>query len=134
MNIEQSNKEVVRAYVGAMNVGDFGKLESLFAQDANIHGVLGRGSLEVAMPIWRDLHRALAMHLEIEALAADGDTIVARLRETGRSIGEFRGQPATGNTYEITAIEWFVIRDGYINDRWGVRDSGMQARQIGWRI
>jgi len=133
MENEQQNKDVVRAYVEAINMGDFGRLQGLFAEDADIHGVLGRGSLDIAMPIWRELHGALAMHLEIEALAADGDTVVARFRETGRSIGDFRGQPATGNGYEIMAIEWFSIRDGRITDRWGVRDSGMQARQIGWQ-
>lgn len=133
MGVEQKNQEVVRAYVEAMNAGDFDKLEGLFAKDADIHGVLGRGSLAIAMPIWRALHSSLAMHLEIEALATDGDNVVARFRETGRSVGEFRGQPATGNAYEVMAMEWFVIRDGYIVDRWGVRDSGMQARQIGWQ-
>lgn len=130
---EQQNKDVVRAYVEAMNTGDFDRLERLFTKDTNIHGVLGRGSLDIAMPIWRELHGALDMHLEIEELVADGDTVVARFRETGRSVGEFRGLRATGKTYEIVAIEWFTIRDGLITDRWGVRDSAAQARQIGWQ-
>lgn len=130
---EQQNKDVVRAYVEAMNQGDFDRLAGLFAENVAIHGVLGHGSLDIAMPIWRELHGALAMHLEIEDLVADGDTVVARFRETGRSAAPFRGLRATGNTYELIAIEWFTIRDGRITDRWGARDSAAQARQIGWQ-
>ncbi len=46
-------KAVVRAYVEAMNSGDFASLTSLFAPEAVIRGVLGHGSLEVALPIWQ---------------------------------------------------------------------------------
>jgi len=29
------------------------------------------------------------------------------------------------------AMEWFTIKDGRIQNRWGARDSASQARQIG---
>lgn len=125
-------KAVVRAYVEAMNSGDFASLTSLFAPEAVIRGVLGHGSLEVALPIWRELHECLAMRLEISDMAEEGDSVVVRFRETGKSIAPFRGMPATGKSFEVTAIEWFTVVDGRIVERWGVRDSGVQARQLGW--
>lgn len=126
------NKNVVRAYVEAMNTGDFASMTSLFTPDAVIHGVLGHGTLDVALPVWRDLHDCLAMKLEVVDMAEEGDNVVVRLRETGKAIAPFRGLPATGNSFELTAIEWFTVIDGRIAQRWGVRDSGIQARQLGW--
>lgn len=125
-------KTVVRAYVEAMSSGDFASLTSLFAPEAVIHGALGHGSLEVALPIWRELHECLAMRLEITDMAEEGDSVVVRFRETGKSIAPFRGMPATGKSFEVMAIEWFTVVDGLIVERWGVRDSGVQARQLGW--
>jgi hypothetical protein len=58
--------------------------KNLFDPAANIRGVLGWGGLDVAMPIWRELHDSMNMHLAIERLVEDGDTVVALLNETGR--------------------------------------------------
>lgn len=130
---QTEKKNVVRAYVEAMNTGDFESLRTCFADDAVIHGVLGHGSVDFAMPIWRDLRECLALKLEIEDMACEGDTVVVRYRETGRSVAPFRGLPATGKTFELTAIEWFTVHNGRIAARWGVRDGGSQARQLGWQ-
>ena len=125
-------KTVVRAYVEAMNSGDFPALASLFAPDAVIHGVLGHGTLDFALPIWRELHDCLAMRLEVIGMVEEGDNVVVRFRETGKAVAPFRGMPATGRSFELTAIEWFTVADGRITRRWGIRDSGHQARQLGW--
>ncbi|WP_378945269.1 ester cyclase [Mesorhizobium sp. ANAO-SY3R2] len=129
---QTSAKNVVRAYIEAMNSGDFASLPSLFAPDAVIHGVLGHGTVEFALPIWRELHECLVMRLAVLDMAEEGENVVVRFRETGKATAPFRGMPATGNSFELTAIEWFTVRDGRITQRWGVRDSGHQARQLGW--
>jgi predicted ester cyclase len=54
-----------------------------------------------------------------------------RYTERGTFTGPFRGQTPTGKSYELVAMEWFVVRDGRIHRRWGARDSAAQARQIG---
>lgn len=125
-------KNAVFAYVEAMNSGDFDSLASLFTPDAVIHGVLGQGPLDFALPIWRELHGCLAMRLEVMDVAEEGNNVVVRFRETGKALAPFRGLPATGRSFELTAIEWFKVVDGRIAQRWGVRDSGHQARQLGW--
>jgi ketosteroid isomerase-like protein len=104
----------------------------LFADDALISGVFGSAPLEQALPVFRELHEALAMSLTVEGLVAEGDTVVARYVERGISQGPFRGQPATGRTYELDAMEWFTLAAGRITRRWGARDSAAQARQLGW--
>ena len=132
MSEAERNKGVVLAYVEAMNGHDVEALRRLFADDALISGVFGSAPLEQALPVFRELHEALAMSITVEGLVAEGDTVVARYFERGISQGSFRGQPATGRTYELDAMEWFTLAAGRITRRWGARDSAAQARQLGW--
>jgi hypothetical protein len=32
--------------------------------------------------------------------------------ERGTSVGSFRGEPVTGKSFEVVAMEWFMIKDG----------------------
>jgi steroid delta-isomerase-like uncharacterized protein len=127
---EQSNKQLVLAYVDAFNRADIPALSALFSDDAFVYGVLG-GGLDQVVPIWRELHAAFAPCLEIESMAAEGDTVAARYRERGRFVGPFRGHAPTGKSFELVAMEWFVMKEGKIYRRWGVRDSASQSRQMG---
>lgn len=63
---EKTPKEVVRAYVKAFNRGDLAALRALLADDAEIQGVLGRGTFERVAPIWRQLIEGYGMQLTIE--------------------------------------------------------------------
>jgi steroid delta-isomerase-like uncharacterized protein len=129
---EDLNKRVVREYVDAFNRADDAALRRLFAEDALIHGVLGWAPIEEAIPIWRELHAGLSIHLTIEDMVAENDTVVVRYTERGRFSGPFRGQAPTGKAYALLAMEWFVLQDGRIRRRWGARDAASLGRQIGF--
>jgi len=131
---EEPNKKIVLEYVDAFNRGDMEALLRLFTPDALIYGVLGWGSLDKASPIWRELHEAFAIQLQVEDIVAEGDKVAVRYTERGTSVGTFRGQAATGQSYEIVAMEWFIIQEGKIHRRWGARDSATQFRQMGLAI
>jgi steroid delta-isomerase-like uncharacterized protein len=128
---EEANKKLVVDYVEAFNRGDMETLRRLFAPDALVYGVLGWGDLDTAVPIWREIHEAFSIRLQVEALAAEGDTVAARYTERGMSVGSFRGGPVTGRSFEVVAMEWFVVCDGRIQRRWGARDFAAQFRQMG---
>lgn len=128
----RSEKEVVLAYVDAFNRGDLDGVCSLFAPDALIWGVLGWGTVEVARPIWKSLIEGLQMQLQVEGIISEGDTVAVRYIERGKSVGEFRGAAPTGRSYELTAMEWFEVKDGLIHRRWGARDSASQSKQLGF--
>lgn len=127
----ETNKETVRRYVVAFNAGDQAAIKPLFTVDAVIHGVLGQGGLDFALPIWKMLHESLRMTLTIEELAAEGDSVVARYTERGTMAGTFLGHAPTNQPYSVPAIEWFHLRDGKIARRWGARDSAAISKQIG---
>lgn len=93
--------------------------------------MLGWGPLEEIAPIWRELHAAFRIHLTVEAMVAEGDAVAVRYLERGHFTAPFRGKAPTGKTYELVAMEWFVLREGRIHRRWGARDAAAQARQLG---
>ena len=131
MTAADRNRETVLRYVDAFNRYDVPALRALFTPDALIYGVLSAGPMEVALPIWRELHESLAMRLTVEAMIAEGDNVAVRYTERGRFVGPFLGQAPTGRSFEVTAMEWFEMREGLIHRRWGARDSAAIARQIG---
>jgi steroid delta-isomerase-like uncharacterized protein len=126
----EENKKIVLEYVEAFNRADETTLLKLFAEDALVYGVLGWGSLNVVVPIWREIQAAFAIQLQIESIIAEGDTVAVRYTERGTSVGTFRGGPVTGKSFEVVAMEWFIIKDGMIHRRWGARDSAAQSRQM----
>lgn len=131
MSEESGQKSVVRAYVDAFNRGDVDAVCAQFTEDAQVFGVLGWGGLEAVRPIWQELVCSLRMHLQVEAMAEEGDTVAVRYIERGTFAEAFRGIEPTGRTYEVTAMEWFVLRDGRIHRRWGARDSAAIFKQLG---
>jgi predicted ester cyclase len=131
MRVEDKNKRLVAAYVAAFNNRNYEKLRTLFARNAIVYGVLGKGGLEVVIPIWRELHDGLGTQLHVDEIIAEGDTVAVRYTERGKFIGPFRGHAPTGQTYEIAAMEWFIVHGGKIVQRWGARDAMTIARQVG---
>ena len=118
-------------YVQAFNAGDLPGLKALFTPDAVVQGVLGWADVEKALPVWGELHAAFAPTLTVDAIAAEGDEVAARYVEKGTFQRPFRGSEPTGKSYELIAMEWFHLRDGLIERRWGARDSASLARQVG---
>jgi steroid delta-isomerase-like uncharacterized protein len=131
MEPTEAAKQVVQAYVDAFNKGDMHALRTIFAPDALVYGVLGWGKMDQVIPIWQELHTAFKIQLQVEAMVAEGDAVAVRYTERGQSVGSFRGSAVTGQTYEIVAMEHFVVQDGKIQRRWGARDSAAQFRQMG---
>ena len=128
----KAGKELVLEYVEAFNGGELDRLCGLFASDAQIWGVLGFGSIEQAQPVWKDLMECLQIHLKVEGIVDEKDVVAVRYVESGKAVKPFRGKPATENTYELVAMEWFEVREGKITRRWGARDSAAMAKQLGW--
>jgi steroid delta-isomerase-like uncharacterized protein len=131
MMSEEANRQIVMDYVNAFNRADMEALKLLFTDDALVYDVLGWGGLDKVVPIWQELHECFSVHLQVEAMIAEGNTVAVRYVERGTSVGSFRGQPASGKSYEVVAMEWFTIQDGRIHRRWGARDSASQFRQMG---
>lgn len=133
MRLEERNKAVVLAYVDAFNRGDFAALRSIYAADAVVQGVLGRGGMGFVLPVWQELHEAFGIQLQVDDMVVAGETVVVRYTERGTFRAPFRGNPPTGRSYELVAMEWFRLHEGRIVERWGARDAAALARQVGMK-
>ncbi len=132
MTVEAGNKRVVAAFVEAFNAGDFDQLQNCFTDDAMVFAVAGWGALDNVMPIWRELHSSMRMHLTVESMIAEGDVVAVRYTERGQWVAPFQGhENPTGGSYAMVALAWFELKAGKIHRRWGARDSATQARQTG---
>ena len=131
MSYEEANKRIVQAYVDAFNRGDLEALRKLFSEDAQIQGVLGEGILDKVVAVWAQLIEGYGMQLEVAGMVAEGDTVAVRYVERGTFRAPAFGHEPTGRSYELVAMEWFIIREGKIHQRWGARDAASQARQLG---
>ena len=76
----------------------------------------------------------------IQAIVAEGDTVVARVTQSGthRGVaktnfngGGLTGVKPTGRRMEILATHWFTIRSGKIIEQQAVRDDLTMMRQLG---
>jgi len=134
VTVAEANKHLVLRYVAAFNSADFETLRQVFAAEAVIQGILGQGGLEVVMPIWKELHQAFAPRLTVQEIVAEGDSVAVRFTERGTFQNVFRQQAPTGKSYELVALEWFLLRDGKIKQRWAARDAVALAHQVGLKL
>jgi predicted ester cyclase len=117
MQAEEGSKAVVREYVEEFNRGDLQRLKELLADDAEIQGVKGKGTFEKVEPVWRQLIEGYGIHLKIEGLIAEGNTVAVRYLESGTFRAPAFGNEPTGRSYELVAMEWFEIERGRIKHK-----------------
>jgi steroid delta-isomerase-like uncharacterized protein len=126
----KENKATVQEYADAFSRGDFDTVKALCTPDVIISGVMGKGGLGIALPIWDELHRAFGIQLEIQDMIAEDDRVAVRFLEKGTFSDDFRGIQPTGKSYELVAMEWFRMEEGKIAQRWGARDFAAMMRQV----
>jgi steroid delta-isomerase-like uncharacterized protein len=71
-------------------------------------------------------------HIEIVAIAEQGDDVFVQWRITGTHTGAaWQGIAATGKSLELDGIDHFILRDGKVASNFVVFDQLQFARQIG---
>src|ERR1700712_3065770 len=69
---------------------------------------------------------------EIEAIVADGDLVVARVRARGTSLGRLNGfLPASGKRFDYAQSHWFRVVEGQLAEHWANRDDLSAMLQLG---
>lgn len=121
----QRNTAIARRFIEAcFNAGDLAVADELIARTAIQHtpSILGEPPGPGGSGIKREIMLArLAfpdLHVAITHIAADGDTVVARLWISGTHTGSYRGMPATGAYAAWDAASVLRIADGRIVELW----------------
>lgn len=140
---EESNKEIVERFIHELYAnGNVAVFDELLAPDAFISGVGGevRGDVSKLKEMATNLHSMLqqaapGIEFEIDELIAEGNRVAARFTESGTLTGPYVAGPnriePTGESFEVTAMEFFHLEDGKIKERWATRDRLGFLQQVG---
>jgi steroid delta-isomerase-like uncharacterized protein len=71
------------------------------------------------------------IHMEVEDLVAEGDTVAYRATLSGTHRGELLGIAPTGRSFRVHHMHWLRLRDGKASEHWAVRDDLGMLQQLG---
>ncbi len=72
------------------------------------------------------------MHMEIEAVIAEGDMVAALVRSDGTNTGKLNGViPPTGKRFSTRQSHWYRIVGGKLAEHWATREDLDAMLQLG---
>ena len=133
----EKNKAIVQRYVDEMqNAHSLDNIEDIFAEEFVDHmassGGLFVGGMDGLKRGYTTFLNAFPdLHVTVENMIAEGDTVVAYKTLSGTHRGPHLGIPPTGKHVQYQIISIYRIKDGKISDYWGLMDELSLRRQLG---
>jgi predicted ester cyclase len=128
-----TNAELIRWAFEQLNLRDVSALRKFWDADTveRFPDRICRGADEIAA-YFEDAFAALPdWHMEIVALAAQGDDVFVHWHLKGTHDGPLLGIEGTGKPVAVDGMDHFVVRDGRVISNFVVFDQMQYARQIG---
>jgi len=117
----KSPKAIVRQWIETgLDAGQFDCIDTFFSPTYVCPGVQGTAALKRALRTMRQAFPDL--HVRIEELIAEQDTVVARLAYSGTHRGTFMQRQPTGKNLNWTGVAIYRIADGMIIEEWAIWD------------
>jgi predicted ester cyclase len=137
-----ANKKLVRRHVEEFwNRRDLAVADELMAKDYLEHAVAPFGQAEPGRVNGPAAMRQTAewllaqfpdLHMRIEAIVAEGDTVAVRVFSTGTNLGPLNGVvPPTGKRFTARQSHWFRVADGRLAEHWATREDLVAMLQLG---
>lgn len=137
-----ANKELVRRHFEELfNRRNLAVTEELLADDYLEHAVAPFGQAGPGRVIGPVAMRQTAewllaqfpdLHMTIEAIIAEGDTVAVRVFSTGTNLGPLNGVvPPTGRRFAARQSHWFRVADGKLAEHWAIREDLPAMLQLG---
>jgi ketosteroid isomerase-like protein len=130
---EATNAELVRWAFEALNRRDVSALKRLWTEETveRFPDATCRGPEEIA-GYFEDVFAAISdWHMEVVAVAEQGDDVFVHWHLTGTHDGPLLGIEPTGKPLAIDGIDHFVVRDGKVVSNFVICDQMQYGRQIG---
>ena len=131
----EANKALVRRWWEETDKGNLAIIDELCAPDYIDHSPPLPGMGEGRQAIRRANETLAAAFPDtvhtVEAMIAEGDLVVTRLRGRATFLGECLGIPPNGKVVEITGISIHRIADGKLVEHWANIDSLSFMQQLG---
>src|SRR5690348_13422482 len=108
-----------RLYDEVWNLGRYEIADQVFHPDFAYPAAPGmRGPQAKLAAIRRYRATAPDLHVHIDQMLADGDTVMVRTTISGTDTGGFAGRPPTGRPFRTWAVDILGFRDGRIISNW----------------
>jgi steroid delta-isomerase-like uncharacterized protein len=124
--MSDANKALVRGFYDDINRGDLDAFLAKLADDFVEHEAFpGIPPTKQGVGIlFEQMRKAFSgFRMNVEAIAADGDMVVARVTMSGTHVGEFMGIPPSGKEVLVPLCDWTRVRGGKAVEHWGVSDT-----------
>lgn len=124
MSDSEANKAVVRRFIDeVINHGRLESTDELFTPEK-----AGEARRWVA-PFRRSFPD---VHMRVLTLVAEGDQVAGRFRCSASHLGPWLGHRPTGRRFsDVDEAYFFRLRDGRIDEMWGLEDNASRLRQLG---
>ena len=134
---EASNIEVIKKWYSLLDKQDFDSWSSLFTDDSR--GFMGSSkkpsSYKDAIPFIKKFYVAFPDYShKIENIFASRNYVVAQLLCTGTHKNTFAEIPATNNKIEYKEIFIFKMKNGKIQETYGIEDNLTMMKQLGLEL
>ena len=131
----EENKAVIRRWIEAYNERDLQAEADVLAPGLVVHVPAAPGPLE-GLEAWRRFSGSFAeafpdLRLTVRDIAAEGDTVAARVDFRGTHRGEFQGIPPTGKEVAFSSMEFNRVADGKVEEHWVELDLLGLMQQLG---
>ena len=133
----EENKAVIRRWIEAFNERDLEAEADLLAPGFVAHVPDAPTPLDLeGLEAWRQFSGSFAeafpdLRLTVQDIAAEGDTVAARVAFRGTHRGEFQGIPPTDKEVNFTSIEFDRVVDGKVEEHWVEIDLLRVMGQLG---
>ena len=72
------------------------------------------------------------LHMTIEAIVAEADTVAVRVLSEGTNLGPLNGVvPPTGKRFAARQSHWFRVEGGRLAEHWATREDLVAMLQLG---
>jgi steroid delta-isomerase-like uncharacterized protein len=134
---EENKKAVIRGWIEAFNERDLEAEADFLAPGYVAHVPSPQGPLDLeGLAAWRGFTAPFVeafpdLRLTIQAMAAEGDTVAARVAFGGNHRGEFQGIPPTDKEVNFTSMEFNRVVNGKVEEHWVEIDLLRVLGQLG---
>ena len=137
MSEDENKKAVIRRWIEAFNERDLQGEADVLAPGYVAHVPSPQGPLDLGgLQAWREFTAPFVeafpdLRLTIVDMAAEGDTVAARVAFRGNHRGEFQGIPPTDKEVNFTSMELDRVVDGKVEEHWVEIDLLRVMGQLG---
>ena len=140
--MSEANKELVRRHFEEIfNRKNFAVCDEVMAEEYSEHAPApfsesapGRVNGPQAMRQTAEwlLAQFPDLHMTIEAMIAEGDTVAVRILSEGTNLGALNGVvPPTGKRFSARQSHWYRVQDGKLVEHWATREDLPAMLQLG---